>query len=145
MDLSKGLSYEAGVFSHHCHPHRFLQSKVLRLYFPMLEPWAVWSVSLPSCSWFIHTQMLDHLVLQPPPCHLSSLPQPPISVPPTCLNDCFFFNSLVVRLSYTSVFWQFCFFVCLFLNLLLSFFWLCEEAVYLLCLHLGWKSWFFNP
>ena len=40
----------------------------------------------------------DHLVCQLPPCHTSSLPQLPISSPPTCLHECFFFNSLVVRL-----------------------------------------------
>ena len=61
------------------------------------------------------------------------------SAPPTGLAECFFFNSLVVRLPYSSISWQFCYF--LFLNLLLSFFWLCKEAqcVYL-HLHLGWKT-----
>ena len=61
---------EAGNFSHCClKPHKFLQPEVLRLYFPVLEPWVVWSVSLPSCSsQFIHTQMWDHAVCQLPPC-----------------------------------------------------------------------------
>ena len=56
------------------------------------------------------------------------------------MNQSFFFNSLAVGLPYSLIFWQFWLFF-LFLNLLLSFFWLCEEAkcVYL-CLHLGWKS-----
>ena len=31
----------------------------------------------------------------------------PISAPPTVLDECFFFKSLVVRLSYSLVFWQF--------------------------------------
>ena len=31
----------------------------------------------------------------------------PISAPPTSLDECFFFNSLVVRLPYSSIFWQF--------------------------------------
>ena len=31
----------------------------------------------------------------------------PISIPPTCLNECFSFNTLVVRLPYSSIFWQF--------------------------------------
>ena len=31
----------------------------------------------------------------------------PVSTPPTSLDECFFFNSLVVRLSYSSIFWQF--------------------------------------
>ena len=60
----------------------------------------------------------------------------PISAPPTGLDECFFFIFLVLGLSYSSIFCQsWLFFV---FKLLLSFFWLCEEAqcVYL-CLHLG--------
>ena len=63
----------------------------------------------------------------------------PISAPPTGLDQCFFFNSLIVGLPYSVIFCQFwLFFV---FKLLLSFFWLCEEAqcVYLR-LHLGQKS-----
>ena len=77
-------------------------------------------------------------VRQSPPCHESSPSLLPVSAPPTGLNECFFFISLVVGLPYSSIFCQFwLFFV---FKLLLSFFWLCEEAhcVYL-CLHLGWK------
>ena len=62
----------------------------------------------------------------------------PVSAPPTGLDECVFFNSLVVGLPYSLIFCQFwLFFV---FKLLLSFFWLCEEAqcVYL-CLHLGRK------
>ena len=65
----------------------------------------------------------------------SSPPQLPISAPPTGLDECFFFISLVVRLPYSLIFCQFwLFFV---FKLLLSF-WLCKEAqcVYLR-LHLG--------
>ena len=94
----------------------------------------------PRCpSWFTCTQMWDHLVNQQLLCCKSSMPQLPISASPTILDECFFFNSLVVGLPYSSIFWQFWLF--LFLNLLLSFFWLCKEAqcVYL-PLHLGWKS-----
>ena len=147
MGLSNKLSCEAGNFSHCCNSHRFLQSEVLRLYFPSLESWVVWSVSPPSCSSrFICRQMWDHLVYQPPPrpvrqlpsCCESSPSQLPVSAPPTGLDECFF-KSLVVRLHRV----QFsvssgCF---LFLNLLLSFFRLCKEAqcIYL-HLHLGRKS-----
>ena len=46
-------------------------------------------------------------VCQPPPCHMSSLHQLSISAPPTGLDKCFFFNSLVVRLPYSLDFWQF--------------------------------------
>ena len=80
-----------------------------------------------------------HWVHQQPPCLQSSPPLLPVTAPPTGLDECFFFISLVVRLPCSSIFCQFwLFFV---LKLLLFFFWLCEEAqcVYL-CLHLGWKS-----
>ena len=93
----------------------------LRLYLPALEPWVAWSVSLPSCSsWFIRMQMWDCPLHQPPPCFESSLHQLPASTPPTDLDGCFFFNSLVVRLPYSSIFWQFwLFFVFRFVVLLI--------------------------
>ena len=66
------------------------------------------SVLLPSCSsQFICTQMWDHLVHQPPPFHESSLPWLPVSAPPTSFNEYFFFNSLVVRLPCSLIFWHF--------------------------------------
>ena len=77
-------------------------------------------------------------VCQPPPCRASSPPWLPVSAPPTGLDECVFFISLVVGLPYSSIFCQLrLFFV---FKFLLSFFWLCEEAqcVYL-CLHLGRK------
>ena len=101
-----------------CNPHRFLQLEVLRLYFLTLEPWVVHSVLLPSCSsWFICMQMRDNPFHQQPPCLPQSashyiatcplFPGLPISAPPTSLNECFFFNSLVVGLPYSSIFWLF--------------------------------------
>ena len=140
MGLSNDLSFEAGSFSHQHNCHRFFQSEVLRLYFPALEPWVEWSVLLPSCcSWLICMQMWDCLLHQLLPCcesPLPSCPSPPIllvwmnvsSLTPWLLD----FHT--VRFSVSSG----CF---LFLNLLLSFFWLCEEAqcVYL-HLYLGQKS-----
>ena len=74
-------------------------------------------------------------VQQSSPCCDSSLPRLPVCAPSPGLDECFFFNSLVVRLPYSSIFCQFW----LFFVFKLSF-WLCEEAqcVYL-CLHLGWK------
>ena len=139
MGLSNELSCEARSFSHHCNPHRFLQSEVLRLYFPALEPWVAGSVSLPSCSsQFIRTQTWDRPVCQPLPCRESlhlGCPSPPLI--PVWMNV----SSLIlwllefhtVRFSDRSGYF-------LFLNLL-SFFWLFEEAkcIYL-CLHLGQRS-----
>ena len=72
------------------------------------------------------------------PCCVSSPPQLPTSTPPTGLDECFFSNSLVIGLSYTLIFRQFWLF--LFLNWLLSFFWLYKETKHIyLCLHLGQK------
>ena len=39
------LSCEVGSFSNHCNHRRSFKSEVLRLYFPMLEPWVAWSRS----------------------------------------------------------------------------------------------------
>ena len=80
-------------------------------------------------------------VLQPSPLPWVLSAQLPVSTaPPIGLHECFFFNSLVVGLPHSSIFCQLWLFL-LFLNLMLSFFCLCEEAqcIYL-CLHLGWKS-----
>ena len=108
MGLSNKLSCEAGSFSCCCNPHRFFQSELFWLYFPSLEPWVMWVVSLPSSPWFIRMHMWDHLVLRT---HAalpeSSLPQLPVSTPPTNLDECFFFNSLVVGLTCSWIFWQF--------------------------------------
>ena len=87
---------------------RIFQSEYLRLYFPTLESWVARSVLLPICSsWFIRTQMWDHWLCKLPPCHKSTPPWLPIFIPPTSLDECFFFNSLVVGLPYSLIFWQF--------------------------------------
>ena len=83
--------------------------------------------SLPASAWpaLFHNPP-PRWVRQSPPCRKSSLPWLPVSAPPTGLDECFFFNSLVVGLPYSSIFCQFwLFFV---FKLLLSFFWLCKEA-----------------
>ena len=48
------------------------------------------------------TQVLELL-----PCPESSMPWLPISAPPTGIDECFFFNSLVVKLPYSLIFCQF--------------------------------------
>ena len=54
-------------------------------------------------------------------------PSPPLlSAPPTGLEECFFFISLVVGLLCGSIFCQF--WLVFVFKLFLSFFWLCEEA-----------------
>ena len=62
----------------------------------------------------------------PPPCCKSSGPWLSVSAPPTGLDEYFFFVSVVVGLPYSSIFCQFWLFFDF--KLLLSFFWLCEEA-----------------
>ena len=94
-------------------------SEALRLNFPVLEPWVAQSVSIPSCSsQFICMWMWDHSVPNLPPCWVCQLPLGPpatalpwvlstwlpISAPPTGLDECFFFNSFVVGLPYSSIF-----------------------------------------
>ena len=82
MGLFNKLSCESGSFSCHHNPLRFLQPEVLRLSFPVLEPWVAQSILLPSCSsQFIHLQMWDHPLHQPSPC-LVCQPSPFLPVPP---------------------------------------------------------------
>ena len=110
MGLPKELPCEVGSFSCHLNPHRYFQSEVLRLCFPRLEPWVVRSSLFPSCSsWFICMQMWDRSLCQPPPrlpCCKYSPPRLPVSAPPTGLDECFSFNSLVVVLPYSLIFWK---------------------------------------
>ena len=130
MGLSNELSHEAGSFSLcHLNPHWCFQLEASRLYFPTLEPW--FAVSLgPQLFLLVYVHVNAGPVVPP---------WLPVSTPPTGPGECFFFNSLVVKLPYSLIFWQFWLF--LFLNLLFSFFWLFKESqcVYLHLL-LGRKS-----
>ena len=100
----------------------------LKLYFPALEPWVVRSVaqstscSLPASCSFAHPAPQSTTLLDPPAGALLRVlsARLPISAPPTGLDECFFFNSMVVGLPYSSIFCQlWLFFV---VKLLLSFF-----------------------
>ena len=150
------LSSEAGTVPCCLNPHRFFQLKVLRLYPPApQEPWVLLSVSLPSCSSrFISTRMWDCALHQPlsgpsashrPPWssshHLASSPLRPgvlyLPLLPVWMNISsvtpWLLDFHTVQFSGSSG----CF---LFLSLLLSFFWLCAEALCIyLHLHLGRK------
>ena len=115
MGLSNEFSCEAGNFSYHHNPHRFLQPEILRLYFPVLEPWVVQT---------FHSPVVPPRIWDCP--LLRSLPCPVLSAPATHLHptyrlvECFLFNSLVVGLPYSLIFWQLClFFVFKFIVLLL--------------------------
>ena len=73
-------------------------------HFPVVPP----SLSSCECETAQYTNCcLEYQVCQPLLCLISSLPWLPISTPPTSHDECFFFNSLVVGLPYSSIFWQF--------------------------------------
>ena len=141
MGLSNELSCEDGVCPTAASiPTGVFSQRFEALFPPALQPWVVWSVSLPSCSsWFICKQMWDHPVLQLPPFLESSLPWLPISTLLLVWMNVssispWFSDFHTVQFSVSSGYF-------LFLNLLLSFFWLCEEAKCIYpFLHLGQKS-----
>ena len=151
MGLSNKLSCEVGSFSCcHLNPHWCFQSEVCGFISPRRSPrlhGLLHSPNVPpglsvrecgaagSASCSLTCPVPQSATLLGPPA--ATLPQV-LSTPPTGLDECFFFFSSVVGLPHSSIFCQFrLFFV---FKLLLSFFWLCEEAqcVYL-CLHLGRK------
>ena len=142
MGLSNGLSCEAGSFSLHSNPHSF-KARGFEVLFPCsgtlgcvvcLAPWLFLLVYLhrnvrPPSPQSATSQgpLATHCLARHLCCRKCSLPQLSISAPPTGLDECFFFNSLVFGLPYGSIFcWFWVFF---FFNLLLSF-WLCEETKY---------------
>ena len=106
VGLSTELSCEDGSFSWCLSPYNFLQPEVLRLYFPVLECSGNAGMRCMVCLTtqlffgFIHMEMWDHLVHRH--CHAEALSAPPASV-----EERFLFNSLVVRLPYSLIFWQF--------------------------------------
>ena len=128
MGPLNGLSGETRSFFCHPNPHWFLQPEIVRLCFPALEPWAVQSVLrlgplapqgvlpgfyLPHVSVGQTTFSTGHQLLLRRHHHTtSSPPRLPISAPPTCVHEYFFFKSLVVRLTCSLIFWQFWLFFC---------------------------------
>ena len=92
-----------------------MQSEVLRLYFPTLETWVAQSISLPAvppsliaCKCGTTWCIIHHLAIHPLYPNCSSPPLLPV------WEIFFFFNPLVFRFPYSSIFWQFCFFVVVF-------------------------------
>ena len=134
VGLSNELFCEAGSFCLCLNPRRFFQSEVVRLYFLEVDPWVVGlsrsPVVPPSVSAHERrTTQSSSRYLACPSSPASTLPQVlstqlPISTPQTSLYECFFFNSLVVGLPYSSIFCQFwLFFVFKFVVVLLSIVW----------------------
>ena len=125
MGLSSKLSCEAGSFSHcSLNPHRCFQSEVwgfislhwgpglCSLSHSLVVPPGLYALKCKT------TDSTSHCLAHPGP-PAAALPwvlsaQLPISALHTGLGECFFFNILVVRLPYSSIFCQFWWF--LFLN-----------------------------
>ena len=107
MDLSKRLSCEIGSFSHCPNPHKFLKPKVLMLLIslcwnPGLHNLSRSPVVPPGLSVHKRSKSCPSASTSPAQSashHLATCPcQAAISVPPTSLDECFFFNSFVVEL-----------------------------------------------
>ena len=137
MVLSNELSRESGSFPCCLNPHRFLRG--FEALFPCTGTliWAACFALQLFLPVYLHVNV--GLPCLPAATSLRVLSaQLCIFAPPTGLDECFFFTPWLsdfhtVQISGSSGYF-------LFLNLLLSFFWLCEEAkcIYL-CLHLGQK------
>ena len=141
MCLSSELSCEAGSLSHccpNCHEHS--QSEVGGFISPSWSPGLLICFTPPPfllvylCVIVGPQGLLVTLpaqfynlpprwVCQPPPLREYSPPWLPISTPPTGLDECFFFISLVVGLTCNLIF---CHFWLFFVFKLLFFFWLCK-------------------
>ena len=120
--------------------HRILQPEVLRLYFPAVGTLGCTVCLVPPLFLlvFICMQMWDRPVHQPPP-HRPGCPSPPLL--PVWMSVSSFTPWLrdfpTVRFPGSSG-------CVLFLNWLLSFFWLCEEAKRFIYLHLHFGQNFLN-
>ena len=155
--LSNELSCEAGSFSHCClNPHRGFQSEVLSLYFSCWNPGLHGLSGSPvvppslsahkygtahSASWLL-TQSTSRLLTQSASRRLAASPLCPRCPSPSLLPVWMNVSSLTPWLSdYHTVRFSVSSDCFLFLNLLLSFFWLFKETqcVYL-CLRLSQKS-----
>ena len=107
MGLSNKLSCETGSFSY-CHkPHRFLQPEVFEAFFFCAGTLGC-TVCLAPQLFLLGCPRVNVGLTRPPagplPCCVSSVPWLSVSAPPTPLDECFFFNSLGVGLTYTVQF-----------------------------------------
>ena len=131
MGLSNELSCESGSFSScHLNSHRCFQSEVWGFISPSWNPGLHGlshspdvppSLSACECGTALPaSRCLAHLCPSAATLLQVLSTKLPMSAPPTSLDECFFFNSLVVRLPYSSIFCQFLlFFVFKFVVLLL--------------------------
>ena len=98
---------ETGSFSCCHNSHRFLQPEILRLYFAHAGNLGCSVCLTPQLFLPVYLHANVKLpISSATPCRMSSLLKVPVSTPPRSLDKCFFFNSSVVRLPYSSIFWQ---------------------------------------
>ena len=116
MGLSNKLSCEAGSFSCCCNPHRFLQLEVFEAFFSFAGTWGCTVCLTPQ--FFLPVYL--HANVGPPGLPAANLPGVLSAAAHLCPSYQFFFNSFIVGLSYSSIFWQFwSFFVFKFIVVLL--------------------------
>ena len=129
----RGTAWGSRSFFHRLNPCCFLQPEVVGTYFPATGTlgWEAWCGAGTPRSQGIPPEFLSTTRgwETSPFC---------ICAPPTILDGCGFFNSVVVRLPFHLIFdgseW------CLFYILVVILMWLCEEASRVcLCRHLDWK------
>ena len=125
MGPSNELLCETGSFSCCQNPHRFSSQRFLKLSFPCAGTLGCVVCLIPRLFLLVYLHASVGLPPRLPCPPATALPRVlsarlPVFSPSTSVNECFFFNSLVVGLSYSSIFWQFwLFFVFKFVVLLL--------------------------
>ena len=114
-------------FLHQLYPHWFLQSECMGTYLPSTGT-LVWG---PDVGLGLLAPGISLLNFYPP--HRCGTSPFFIYAPATCLDQCGFFNSVVVRLPFNWI--SECSEWCFFYNLVVILMWLCKElsCVYLCC------------
>ena len=107
MGLSSEFSCESGSFSCHLNSHRFFSVRGFEALFSCTGTLGCAVCFAPQLFLPVYLDAdVGPPLCQLPPCCESSPPWLPISIPPTGLDGCFF-NSLIVRLPYSSIFCHF--------------------------------------
>ena len=108
MGPSNKLSCEAVSSSRHHNLHSFFQLRDFEALFPCNGTLGCAVCLSPQLFLLVY----PHANMGPPsppalPCQESSPSWLPVSAPPANLDECSFFNSLVVGFPYSLIFWQF--------------------------------------
>ena len=129
----RGTAWGPNSFFHRLNPHWFLQPEVVGTYLPGTRTlgWGTWCGAGTPRSWDIPPKFLSTT------CGCETSPSH-VCTPPTSLDGCGFFNSIVVRLPFRSITenseWL------LFYILAVILMWLCKKVSHVcLCHHLDLK------